>query len=77
MPKRETPSTNSLEEMIGRYEKALPFESEMIVEHLREQERHCVADLIEGMHDYIKELEIKLAKAVKNRPPRKLNYKKP
>ena len=63
--------------MLARCEQAQPLEIEHITGVLRKQGRDVMADVVEGMGDYISELKIKLAKATKNRPPRKLTYKKP
>lgn len=83
MFKRETPATVSNTEpfdinaMIERYEKTGAFNPELIVDTLRSEGREAMADLVEGMYDRIQELELKLSKAVKNRPPRHLTHKKP
>ena len=66
-----TKITSNIDEMIHRYEISLPMNVEDVVATLREQERHAMADLIEGLTDQIAELKTKLDKVVKNRTPRK------
>jgi hypothetical protein len=48
-----------------------PMNVPLILDHLRGERRHAMADLVEGLWDRVETAERKLAAAVKNRKPRK------